>query len=654
MSTVLLLDGLNELPVSQRKDKYQQTQTLIQNNKQLLAVMSCRELDYTIDLKFDTINILPLDPIRIREFVRRDLGEEKGEELFWKLAGEETQKTYQEFLQKFSDKLDDPENTFWIEPQLPKGMYWGYSWRDEKNDNSYWENWLKLRETPSSLMLMARNPYLLSMLNAEFAEAGKVPDNRGDLFRAFVDRLLKRERDSIQDENQREALRNEQETLINALAQLAFKMQNQRSESDEGSALTALSKTEALDTLSERQLYLAGCASILNVSDPVRFSHQLLQEYFAAKYMDIEFQAGRLQAKKLWSRESWWERNNWEEAAILLAGLYSDDCTPIVKWLADANPEVAAQCIVRSGSNIAPSTLEQLRQQWIPRLTDLKRDPDAKARAAVGRALGITGLDNRKGVGVENGLPDIDWVEIPGGDFQYGSEEEYSAKPEIISPSTFRISRYPITAVQFQAFLDDPEGYINERWLEGLAVHEGDPQMHEQYFKYDNHPRETVNWYQAMAFCRWLSWRMGSGYDLKKIDEWKVRLPTEFEWEKAARGTDGRLYPYKGDYDPAKANTHDTGIRQTSAVGIFPNGASPDGAMDMSGNVWEWCLSNRDKPAREAQKENLRNENSRVLRGGSWSLIQGSSCAVYRFSRDPASRNSPIGFRLCCAVRPTS
>jgi formylglycine-generating enzyme required for sulfatase activity len=97
----------------------------------------------------------------------------------------------------------------------------------------------------------------------------------------------------------------------------------------------------------------------------------------------------------------------------------------------------------------------------------------------------------------------------------------------------------------------------------------------EQDFKYANHPRDTVSWRQAMAFCRWFSWRLGGGSDLKKVDEWAVRLPTEFEWEKAARGTDGRVYPYEGDFDATKCNTRETGLHQTSAVGIFPNGASP-------------------------------------------------------------------------------
>ena len=84
----LLLDGLNELPTGQRADKYPQVQRFIQQHPQLLAVVSCRALDYTLDLGFDLIKITSLDPLRIREFVERYLGEEQGEALFWKLAGE--------------------------------------------------------------------------------------------------------------------------------------------------------------------------------------------------------------------------------------------------------------------------------------------------------------------------------------------------------------------------------------------------------------------------------------------------------------------------------------------------------------------------------------------------------------------------------------
>jgi formylglycine-generating enzyme required for sulfatase activity len=366
-----------------------------------------------------------------------------------------------------------------------------------------------------------------------------------------------------------------------------------------------------------------------------------------------------LKATDIWPADRWWERTNWEEAVILLAGLYGDDCTKVVEWTARANPEAAARCVTLSGAALAEATRDRLRSEWIARLTDLKRDPRPEARAAVGRALGLTGWDNRKGVGVVRVslgsgssvlLPDIEWVEIPGGEFKYGDTSEYAAKPRMLTLPTFHISRYPVTCAQYQAFLDDPEGCADPRWIEGLAAGEDDRRVSEQYFKYANHPRDTVSCRQAMAFCRWFSWRLGGGSDLKKVDEWAVRLPTEFEWEKAARGTDGRVYPYEGDFDAPKCNAWETGLHQTSAVGIFPNGASPYGVMDMSGNVWEWCLSDYDKPATEALKENLRSEGIRVLRGGSWLNFRDYARAVYRYVIHPSIRNLNVGFRVVGVV----
>jgi formylglycine-generating enzyme required for sulfatase activity len=645
----LLLDGLNELPVGQRGDKYPKVKQFIEQQPELLAVVACRKEDYReLDLGFDRIVIKPLDALQIREFVGRYLEPERGEELFWKLAGDAARQQLGWFMQEFGDKLAEPERVFWVETQLPAGIQWGYEWRGE-NDNSRWRGWLELRETPSSLMLLARNPYMLWMLTRVYDKRGELPQNRGALFHEFVAELLERE-------SEREAISaTERTALLERLASVAYTMQSQPDE--DGKARTVLPKAEVSVLLDERLLRLASSASLLDVGEQVRFTHQLLQEYFAAQFMDNERRAGRLQATALWPPGQWWQRTNWEEAAILLAGLYSDDCTPVVNWLADANPEVAAQCALRSGAAQLPETTrERLRARWIPRLTDLQRDPQPQARAAVGRALGLLGLDNRKGVGVVRdargvALPDIDLVEIPGGEFQYGDESEYAAEPQRLTLPTFRISRYPVTYAQFQTFLDDPEGYADPRWLNGLKADEYGRQMDEQYFKFANHPRENVNWYQALAFCRWLSWRWGGGYDLKKVDEWAVRLPTEFEWEKAARGTDGRLYPYAGEFDAAKGNTNKTGIEQTSAVGIFPHGASPDGVQDMSGNVWEWCLSNYEKPALDVRKENLRTDKNRVLRGGSWLDVLFLARAVIRDFYAPGDRDYDLGFRVV-VVRP--
>jgi formylglycine-generating enzyme required for sulfatase activity len=156
-----------------------------------------------------------------------------------------------------------------------------------------------------------------------------------------------------------------------------------------------------------------------------------------------------------------------------------------------------------------------------------------------------------------------------------------------------------------------------------------------------------VSWYDAIAFCRWLSWQLGGEYALDSINKWAVRLPTEFEWERAARGTDGREYPYEGKFDAAKGNTYATNIGQTSAVGIFPNGAAPEGMLDMSGNVWDWCLTDYGSPQKRAADENLRSNTRRVLRGGSWLNFQVFARAAGRGNSRPGSRDDfGLGFRV--------
>jgi formylglycine-generating enzyme required for sulfatase activity len=172
--------------------------------------------------------------------------------------------------------------------------------------------------------------------------------------------------------------------------------------------------------------------------------------------------------------------------------------------------------------------------------------------------------------------------------------------------------------------------------------------LREQYLKYTNHPCESVNWYQAMAFCLWLSWQLtGRIYTLEEIAQWPVRLPAEIEWEIAARGNDGRIYPYAGEFDAGKGNIRMTGIGHTSAVGIFPGGASPYGQLDMSGNVWEWCINPFTEPEGGLQLENLRSNEGRALRGGSWHGDSNLVRAVFRDFNYPYGRGRNVGFRVC-------
>jgi formylglycine-generating enzyme required for sulfatase activity len=252
--------------------------------------------------------------------------------------------------------------------------------------------------------------------------------------------------------------------------------------------------------------------------------------------------------------------------------------------------------------------------------------------------------DTRPPLGLStDGLPDVDWVDISAGQFLYGNGKE-----ERDIPYDYKMSKYPVTYAQFQAFIDAPDGLksSNHNWFEGLHKNATKTGLIEQFSKYHNHPREQVNWYQAMAFCRWLSYKLGGSYALEDVASWAVRLPTELEWEKAARGTDGRIYPYGDTFDGRKANTRELAVGTTTVVGIFPSGASPYGVLDMSGNVWEWCLSDYNTPADYPNNENISTSNTRVLRGGSFSYFNINSRAAYRLENSPYSSTNQIGFRV--------
>lgn len=286
-----------------------------------------------------------------------------------------------------------------------------------------------------------------------------------------------------------------------------------------------------------------------------------------------------------------------------------------------------------------PEKLSQFFEQQ--RLLDVMLDMQRPIteRAEAGRELAKIG-DPRPGVGLRaDGIPDIVWCEVPGNDKGRppvkigGDDEAYQSLPaQMVDFPTFFISKYPITYRQFQAFVDD-KGFANDKWWQK----EDDRSHYDQYFKHWNHPRENVTWFAAMAFCQWLSAKLG----------YEVRLPTEEEWEKAARGEDGRVFPWGNQYISGYANINErfdkTGLHyleQTSAVGIYPpQSASPYGVMDMVGNVSEWTRT-------------LHNQSVRVLRGGSWNSFRQYARAASRRYNPPHDRNNYFGFRVVVGSAP--
>jgi formylglycine-generating enzyme required for sulfatase activity len=210
--------------------------------------------------------------------------------------------------------------------------------------------------------------------------------------------------------------------------------------------------------------------------------------------------------------------------------------------------------------------------------------------------------------------------------------------------AAFEISKYPITNAQFDAFVQDG-GYTAQWrhcWTEAGWQWKGErrgPDKHGGVFNSPNHPVVMLTWYEAVAFCKWLGQKLGR----------PVNLPSEAQWEQAARHTDGRRYPWGSEITADHANYDQTGIGTTTAVGIFPKGASQCGALDMSGNVWEWCQTEwRDDystPPNDDPECNI----MRVLRGGSFNLgTRVVRCAIRDWS-NPNFRRRSYGFRVVVA-----
>lgn len=262
----------------------------------------------------------------------------------------------------------------------------------------------------------------------------------------------------------------------------------------------------------------------------------------------------------------------------------------------------------------------------------------------------------------------MEFVEIPRGILVMGDARLHDAAPQHrLAINAFAIGKYPVTNAEFAEFIA-AGGYVTEtywtamgwKWQQGrLGAKNGlqDPLpafWHEPRLNQPRCPVVGVSWYEAVAFCNWMTRRDVS---VKRLERLVYRLPTEAEWEYAARGENSaRNFPWGDRFERGRANTAEAGFGGTTPVSHFPAGVSPFGVWDLAGNVFEWTLSKWGGnwqalefayPYRANDgREDVQGSGARVMRGGSWFNGYQEALCAYRSRYLAGSRGSNIGFRV--------
>jgi formylglycine-generating enzyme required for sulfatase activity len=227
----------------------------------------------------------------------------------------------------------------------------------------------------------------------------------------------------------------------------------------------------------------------------------------------------------------------------------------------------------------------------------------------------------------------IEFMEVPAGEFWMGSERYVNELPVLrVYLERFLMAREPVTEAQYYLFVKATGHTLPSHWEDGRP-----PRWRE------SHPVTRVAWRDAMAYCAWLAEKTVQA----------IVLPNEAQWEKAARGDqDKREYPWGDAWDETRCNNYELELGDTTPVGIFPDGASPYGCLDMAGNVWEWTRSLYSAYPYRADdgREDMTASGNRVLRGGSFRNNRDLARCAARGRREPDDWDVYYGFRL--AVSP--
>jgi formylglycine-generating enzyme required for sulfatase activity len=242
----------------------------------------------------------------------------------------------------------------------------------------------------------------------------------------------------------------------------------------------------------------------------------------------------------------------------------------------------------------------------------------------------------------------FEWCYVEGGKVMLENAAEYGGtKGGIYQVENYAIAKYPITNAQYDKFLKHADGFSNPKWwgysAEAIQWRKDRKNPKPTAFEGDDLPRTRASWFDSMAFCKWLSTELKNSMQSDSAEKLscQVRLPTEQEWQRAALGNTEWCYPWGNQLDEMYAN-YGGNIGQPSDVQNYPFGKSIYGAIDMIGNVWEWCVTGWNQ-----EEIDVNGYTYRIIRGGAWNKTDPNHLrANDRGYTPPRGRLNDCGFRI--------
>ncbi|MCA9541180.1 MAG: SUMF1/EgtB/PvdO family nonheme iron enzyme [Myxococcales bacterium] len=539
------------------------------------------------------------------------------------------------------------------------------------------------------LAAQSGTPLILALICLVFFRDKQLPDSRVDLYHHLIELFLSNRKRDDRDPKLRAVAPHVRRALLGEIAWKWWHEATREGSRGEDEALLEedciqliindpthgqdRATAEALVRFFDERAAMLEWRAVDPISGQrrLRFAHRTFAEYLVACRLCVDAQARAQHLTERYARDDQW-REVFEMFTARLVRAEAATPTPAWDWLRTlgawarddkrngpdraAFARLAAECLAPCRDRPPPDDVIEA----VDGLQALFLDADA-TRALPVPAVQRVGFWNAIGCHAR-WLRDVPrWVEVPPGRYWRGATPgdrwaDSDEKPAgWVQLSRFFIQRWPVLVCEYDAFIA-AKGYETRALWSDAGWRwrvDGDITRPNGWFVQrqgrPTHPVVGVSYWEAEAYARWLS------QTTDRPMPGDVRLPTEAQWEGAARGpdTNNRRYPWGHKDDPDRRNGEEH-HRGTTPLGAFPGGESPTGAWELSGNVWEWCRDARERysqnPAPDPFAAPANSAGLLVLRGGAWWFDPRSLRVAYRDEDGPRRRVGVVGFRCVCAA----